>query len=107
MGRSPKEPPTEFTLAIHEELRAWCGRRNISYRALAEKAGLSRERVRKTISADEVALDTNELDHICVALSISPDLVIDNSVRTMEIRSGYRLAAFTSSDEKGVDEIID
>lgn len=92
MARGTKEPPTLFTLCIHEELRAWAGRRNISYRQLAEKSGLSRERVRKTISADETPLDTNELDRICKALGVSPEYVVDKAVENMNMKD-YALAA--------------
>lgn len=96
MARGAKEPPTLLTLCIHEELRAWTGRRKISYRALAEQAGLSRERVRKTISADETPLDTNELDRICKALRVSPEFVVNNAVKMMESHQ-YALAAETDN----------
>ncbi|WP_346843647.1 helix-turn-helix transcriptional regulator [uncultured Rothia sp.] len=102
MARGTKEPPTLFTLCIHAELRAWAGRRNISYRQLAEKAGLSRERVRKTISADETPLDTNELDRICKALGVSPEYIVDRAVENMDMKD-YALAA-ESDDQQDLDE---
>ena len=83
---------SEFTLAVHAELRGWKGKRNISQRALAEQAGISKSKLSRMIGMDEQAIDTDELDALCRVLGVSPEVVVDNAVRAME-RVAYELAA--------------
>lgn len=83
---------SDFTLAVHAELRGWKGKRNISQRSLADRAGISKSKLSRMIGKDEQAIDTDELDALCKVLGVSPEIVIDNAVRALE-RYSYALAA--------------
>lgn len=53
-------------------------------RRLAEEAGLSRQRVHRTVSSDQVALDTNELDALCAALGVAPLAIVEAATQALK-----------------------
>lgn len=92
MGQRKQDPPGEFALAIHAELRGWLGRRNISQRKLSEMSGIPRSTLSQIIGTDQRTIDVNELESLCAALGVSPEMVVDDAARSLE-QSSYGLAA--------------
>lgn len=127
MGQKKQEEPTEFTLAVHAEIRGWQGKRNLSQRRLAELAGMSNSTLSRIIGTNAQPMDLNELEALCAALGVSPEYVVAAAERSLlearviypsstpggwynsagewvpETRAGYSLAAYESDEEKGVD----
>lgn len=111
--------PESFTLALHAELRAWMGRRGLSFRQLAEASEISRNKIHRTVSTDQAALSTDEFDRVCKALQVTPKDIVDAAERLLQqqghylatnydlqTQDGYTLAAkevHTGEGEDGVE----
>ena len=91
--RIPKPEPTALTKHIHAELRAAAARLSWSMRRLADESGLHRERIRRTISADQVALDLNELDAVCAALDVEPRAIVETATLAWQAEQARERAA--------------
>lgn len=70
MPRGSNEQPTPFALAVHAEIRAWQGRRNLSQRKLAELADLKQANLSNMIGSNKKSLNLNELEALCIALDV-------------------------------------
>lgn len=93
-----------FTNAVHAEIRGWLGKRNLSQRQLAEKAGISKSKISRILGTGEQAVDVDELDSMCEVLGVSPEALVNDAVRSMRaeaavsrpypnLQHGYALAA--------------
>lgn len=87
MVKIDKPAPSPFTLALHTEIRAWAGRRGLSFRRLAEESGINKNKIHRTVSSDQASLDTDELDAICQALKINPKDLVEAAVAALERQS--------------------
>ena len=87
--KGTKPEPTAFTKHIHAELRAAAARKSWSMRRLSEEAGLSRQRVHRTVSSDQVALDTNELDALCAALGVAPLAIVKAATLALKAEQAH------------------
>ncbi|HCN40245.1 helix-turn-helix transcriptional regulator [Rothia sp. (in: high G+C Gram-positive bacteria)] len=92
MGQRKQDEPSEFTLAVHAEIRGWMGKRNMSQRQLSEASGITRSTLSRIIGTNVQAADLNELESLCAALGVSPEMVVDDAARSLE-QSSYGLAA--------------
>lgn len=95
MVKIEKPAPSLFTLALHAEIRAWAGRRGFSYRRLAEESGINKNKIHRTVSSDQAALDTDEFDSVCSALEVSPKDIVDAAVRLMEQQGNQLTTNYT------------
>lgn len=95
MGQKRQDPPSDFTKAVHAEIRGWRGKRNISQRKLSELTGIPNSTLSQIIGTDQKPLDMNELEAICNALGVSPEVVVEDAVKALEdaSRASYALAA--------------
>lgn len=101
MPSGKKSEPTPFTLALHAELRAWAGRRGFSFRKLADESGVNRGRIQKTISSDQVPIDTNELDDVCKALQVTPKDVVEAAERMLQQQGHYLATNYDLQTQDG------
>lgn len=68
------------------------GKRNMSQRQLSEASGITRSTLSRIIGTNVQAADLNELESLCAALGVSPEMVVDDAARSLE-QSPYGLAA--------------
>ena len=80
-----------FSQLVNEELRAELARKQISLRKLSELADISSGRLSQVLNSNLKPLNTNELDRICTALSLSPTVVIRNAEKALRAEQAAEL----------------
>ncbi|WP_237220430.1 helix-turn-helix domain-containing protein [Rothia nasimurium] len=109
MPKGTNEPPTPFALAVHAEIRAWQGRRNLSQRQLATLADLKQANLSNMIGSNKKSLNLNELEALCDALDVDVRDIINAAKRNehlyAEPQDDYALAAKIVDSREGEDGI--
>lgn len=113
MPRAPKPTPTPFSRSIQAELTAWMTRRGVSQRKLADLTGLSQSSLSVTLGIGRRALDTNELEAICIALGVEPVEIVraaraalnaETRSPAVGAQSSYDLAALNEDERPDADD---
>lgn len=100
MPRGTKEEPSDFTIAVQEELKRLQELKGWSQRELEKRSGVRQTRITRTLGTNAKSLDLTELEKLCNALGISPELLIATTEEKLR-QADYALAANTSTEQKG------
>lgn len=106
MGQRKTTLPTRFSRAVNEEIRVLMVRNGITQVVLEQQSGISQSLISKTIYKNESSLNTNQLEAIAKVLRVKPSAILRKAEATI-IQDDFALAANTSDEPKGADEIFE